>query len=126
MIAPPIVQGDDLRQAIEILVVEDEWMIAEELKDRLETMGFKVKSMCASSEEAIALCEQHQPNLVLMDICLRTEMDGIEAASIIRKRFDTPVVYVTAFAHSDLVARALATRPMATSSSHSTPERSRS
>ncbi len=96
---------------VTVLIVEDEWTITEELKHRLEAMGFPVAGMCASSEEAIAMCEQHRPGLVLMDICLRTEMDGIEAGRIIRKRFDIPVVYLTAYAHNDLVARAMESAP---------------
>jgi CheY-like chemotaxis protein len=111
MAPPPITWEDPPRPPIGVLVVEDEWTIAEEIKDRLRSMALEVRGVCASAEEAIVLCEQQRPDIVLMDICLRTEMDGIEGARIIRKRFDIPIVYLTAYAHRDLIDRALETAP---------------
>lgn len=102
---------DETPPAVRVLIVEDEWPIAEELKERLKGMGFEVPAICASSEQAITLCEQLRPNLVLMDICLSTEMDGIEAARVIGNRLDIPVVYLTAFTNRDLVDRAVQTAP---------------
>lgn len=82
-----------------ILVVEDEFIIALDLKMRLMQFGYHVPELAFSGEEAIALCQQHQFDLILMDIVLRGEMDGIETAKVIRDQFNIPVIFLTA--HSD-------------------------
>lgn len=102
---------DEDPPGVRVVVVEDEWSIAEELRNGLTAMGFEVPALCALSEEAIALCEQLRPDLVLMDICLSTEMDGTSAARVIGKRFDIPVVYLTADSNRELVDPAMETAP---------------
>ena len=79
-----------------ILIAEDESLIAEELRDRMERMGLTVTAVVRSGEDAIARTEETLPDLVLMDIQLKGRMDGIAAALGIRERFDIPVVYLTA------------------------------
>ncbi|HKS73112.1 MAG TPA: response regulator [Terriglobales bacterium] len=81
------------------LIVEDEALIAEELRERLLRAGFFVIAAVASAEEGIEIAIREQPDLVLMDIRLRGAKDGIEAAQEIRKRVDLPIVYISA--HSD-------------------------
>ena len=82
-----------------ILVVEDEVLIAEEIRERLTAAGFTVVGVADSGEAAIELAGRERPDLVLMDIRLKGPMDGIEAAKIIYERCGTPIVYLTA--HSD-------------------------
>ena len=79
-----------------ILIVEDERIIALETRYKLESMGYDVSAIVSSGEEAVRKAEELHPDLVLMDIVLQGEMDGVEAAGQIRTRFDIPVVYVTA------------------------------
>lgn len=83
-----------------ILIVEDEYITAAELENRLGRMGYDVCGKTAGYEEALALVRERQPDLVLMDIVLKGQKDGLDAASIIRSRTGTPVVFLTA--HSDL------------------------
>jgi len=79
-----------------ILIVEDERIIALETRYKLESMGYDVPAIVSSGEEAVKKAEELHPDLVLMDIILQEEMDGVETAGQIRTRFDIPVVYVTA------------------------------
>jgi PAS domain S-box-containing protein len=95
----------------EILIVEDTWAVAEDIKDRLETLGYGVSGMLASGEEALHKVQKDPPDLVLMDIVLKGEMDGVEAAEQIRVQFDIPVVYLTAYMDEQLIQRAKLTEP---------------
>jgi len=79
-----------------ILIVEDERIIALEMRRKLESMGYDVSAIVSSGEEAVRMAEELYPDLVLMDIILQGEMDGVEAAGQIHARFNIPVVYVTA------------------------------
>lgn len=81
------------------LIVEDETLIAEELRERLSRAGFFVIAAVDSAEEGIEIAIREQPDLILMDIRLRGAKDGIEAAQEIRKQVDLSIVYVSA--HSD-------------------------
>lgn len=95
----------------QILVVEDEQIVALELRDRLVRMGHAVPAMVATAEEAVERAGRLHPDLVLMDIKLQGDMDGIEAAERIRRKLDIPIVYITAFADDQTVKRAKATEP---------------
>lgn len=79
-----------------ILVVEDETIIGMEIKDRLVGFGYDVPDVVYTGEEAVERAAIVQPDLILMDIMLDGEMDGVEAAKRIRERFDIPVIYLTA------------------------------
>jgi diguanylate cyclase (GGDEF)-like protein/PAS domain S-box-containing protein len=94
-----------------ILVVEDESIVALDIQDRLEALGYDVPGVCASGEKAIASADTLRPDLVLMDIQLQGRMDGVEAANEIRQRFNIPVVYLTANADHPTVQRAKLTEP---------------
>ena len=94
-----------------ILVVEDESIVALDLENGLRSLGYSVPALASSGEEAIQKAAETRPDLVLMDIQLKGDMDGIEAAGGIRARFDIPVIYLTAFADDDIVRRARSTEP---------------
>ena len=81
------------------LIVEDEILIAEELKERLSRLGFSVIAAVDSADEGIAIATRERPDLVLMDIRLKGKKDGLQAAKEIRQQVDVPIVYLTA--HSD-------------------------
>jgi diguanylate cyclase len=81
------------------LIVEDEILIAEELKQRLSLLGFSVIAAVDSAEEGIAIATRERPDLVLLDIRLKGKKDGVQAAKEIRQKVNVPLVYLTA--HSD-------------------------
>jgi CheY-like chemotaxis protein len=93
------------------LIVEDETLIAEELKERLERFGFLVIAAVDTAEEGIEIATIERPDLVLMDIRLRGEKDGVQAAAEIRQRVDVPVVYLTAYSDRITLDRAKHTEP---------------
>jgi len=88
------------------LIVEDETLIAEELRQRLSYLGFSVIAAVGSADEGIAIAISERPDLVLMDIRLKGEKDGVEAAREIRKQVDVPIVYLTAYSDQLTVDRA--------------------
>ncbi len=94
-----------------ILVVEDEGVLAKGIERKMTALGYIVTGIAFSGEEAILMAEQERPDLVLMDIKLDGEMDGVEAARHIRERFDIPVVYLTAFSDKETIRRAKITEP---------------
>jgi len=95
----------------QILIVEDEVIAAMEIQGRLEDAGYAVSAVVSSAEEAIACLSSNRPDLVLMDVHLRGNMDGIQAAEIIRRRYDIAVVYLTAYTDGETLLRAKATQP---------------
>jgi len=99
-------------EKVKILVVEDECIIAQSLCRTLERLGYTTLEVAASGEKAISLAEKHNPDLVLMDIILKGEMDGIETARIILSSFNIPVIYVTSCIGKNTRERAVATNPM--------------
>jgi CheY-like chemotaxis protein len=93
------------------MIVEDEWTVAEDIKISLQNLGYAISSVTSSGKEAIQKAEEDRPDLVLMDIVLQGEMDGIEAANQIRSRFNIPIVYLTAYADEKILERARITEP---------------
>ncbi len=94
-----------------ILVVEDERLVAEDIKETLEELGYDVIGIVDNGERAVERAREQMPDLVLMDIVLKGEMDGIKAAHIIRSELDIPVIYLTAYADDKRLKRAKATEP---------------
>lgn len=95
----------------QILVVEDEIIIAEGIQRKLEKMGYAVPAIVSSGEDAIKRIKENNPDLVLMDIVIQGNMDGIETALHIHSLFDIPVVYLTAYADEKTLQRAKITEP---------------
>lgn len=96
---------------IKILVVEDEIIVAEDIAGRLKKLGYAVTATVASGEEALEKVAENRPDLVLMDIVLKGEMDGVTAAEKIRTRVDVPTVFLTAYADDKTLERAKLTNP---------------
>ena len=94
-----------------ILIVEDEVIVREDLRDSLEGLGYEVVGVAVAGREAISKTQELRPDLVLMDVKLKDDMDGIEAAQSIRARYTLPVVFLTAFADERTIARAAAACP---------------
>ena len=99
------------RLPINLMLVEDERIVAFDLKRQLQGFGYNVSSVVASGEQAVSRIAVENPDLVLMDIHLEGAMDGIEAAIQIRTKHQIPVIFLTAFAEDDTLRRALDSRP---------------
>jgi PAS domain S-box-containing protein len=94
-----------------LLIVEDETLTARILHDSLLQLGYSVLDMAFSGEEAVQRVAETRPDLVLMDIKLQGEMDGVQAAEQIQTRFDIPVIYLTACSDDATLQRAKLTEP---------------
>jgi len=95
----------------QIMVVEDEWIVAKNIQKHLQKLGYAVPYVVASGEEAVQLAEKNNPDIVLMDIALLGKADGIETANQIRSRFNIPVIYLTAYVDNKMLERAKLTEP---------------
>jgi len=94
-----------------ILIVEDEKIVALDIRKSVESMGYFVCAIASSAEEAVQKAGETRPDLVLMDIVLKGEMDGIMAAEQINALFKIPIVYLTAYDDEDILQRAKITTP---------------
>ncbi|MEH1918517.1 hybrid sensor histidine kinase/response regulator [Nostoc sp.] len=99
------------KETVRVLVVEDEYILAINLQETLESLGYVVLDIADSAEEAIAKATELRPNLILMDIRLRGEMDGIQAAEQIWHHLEIPIIYVTGHSDKSTVERATLTSP---------------
>jgi len=93
------------------MIVEDERIIAEDLRNTLQSLGYTAMEIVSSAEEAINMLKKTKPDLILADIVLSGQIDGIEMAEYIKSRYNIPIVYLTAYADKDIVARAKITEP---------------
>jgi len=96
---------------VKILIVEDEMIIAMEIQDRVEGLGYEVLDMASSGEEALKIVRKETPDLILMDIMLKGGIDGVETATQIRQTLNVPIIYLTAYADNNTLQRAKITEP---------------
>ena len=89
-----------------ILIVEDEPIVADDLSAQLERLNYQPVGPAASGAQAIALAGELRPDLVLMDIRLEGDMDGVEAVTQIRQRFRIPSVFLSAYSEQVTIERA--------------------
>jgi two-component system, response regulator PdtaR len=94
-----------------VLVAEDENIIALDIKKTLEIKGFEVTSINSTAVNVIQKVETEKPDVILMDIMLRSSLDGIEAAKIIHYKYKTPIIYLTALRDKETFERAKLTEP---------------
>jgi PAS domain S-box-containing protein len=94
-----------------ILIVEDDFIVAKVIEKSLRELDYHICGMVSTGEEALKLAEKDRPDLVLMDINLQGDMDGIVAADQIHTHFNIPVVFLTAFSDQKTFSRALETAP---------------
>ena len=95
-----------------ILVVEDERLVAEDIAECLEGAGYEVCGIASNGDDALELAGEHRPNLVLEDIVIRGDRDGIETAVEMRKRFDIPSIFLTAYSQNGILERAKEAAPL--------------
>ncbi|MBA3898663.1 MAG: response regulator [Bacteroidetes bacterium] len=98
---------------VNILVVEDESIVSKDIQNSLKKLGYNVVGSSATGEEAVALASETKPDIVLMDIMLKGEMSGIDAATEINKKFHIPIIYLTAYADESTLNKAKITEPYA-------------
>ena len=92
-----------------VLIVEDEGVVALSIKAALSKMGYKVIGIAVTGNEAIALAAEQKPDVILMDIHIKGEIDGIQTTEKLNKLMDVPVIFLTAFADDETVKRAIKT-----------------
>lgn len=93
------------------IIVEDELAVAQDLSEMLEEMGYAIPAIAMRADEAIEAIGRHNPDIVLIDVKLRGEEDGIDLAHILRGRWEVPFLFITAHTDPDTVRRAKAARP---------------
>ncbi len=94
-----------------IMVVEDEGIIATDIKMALQSAGYHVCAVVSTGEKAITLAETEKPELIIMDVKLAGKLDGIEAGNEIRSRFNIPFIYLTAHSDAPLLDKMCKNRP---------------
>jgi two-component system response regulator LytT len=98
-------------QVTNILVVEDESIVSKDIQMSLKKLGYNVVGAANTGEKAVDLALELKPNLILMDIMLKGEMTGIDAATVIKETLDIPVIFLTAYADESTLSKAKVTEP---------------
>jgi len=94
-----------------VLVIEDEAIVSKDIQHSLKKLGYNVVGSASTGEKAIELALELKPDIVLMDIMLKGQMTGIEAAEEIKSRMNVPVIYLTAYADENTLSKAKVTEP---------------
>lgn len=98
-------------KSLKILIVEDEILIAEDLKDNLVSFGYSNVEMAHNKKEAIDLVQLFDPHLVLLDVRMENERDGIEIGEYIATKFQKPFIYITAHSDVNMIKEIVKTKP---------------
>ena len=96
---------------INILITEDESIVAKDIQMSLKKLGYNVIGICNNGDDSIRTAEEQRPDIILMDIMLKGDMSGIEAADQIRKRLNIPIIFLTAYADESTLSKAKITEP---------------
>lgn len=96
-----------------IVIVEDEWIVARDLKNSLIKLGYEVYAIASYGMEALESIKINSPDLILMDIKIKGEMDGIETAQRMRTLYDIPVILVTAYGDKETISKAVSSNASA-------------
>ena len=89
----------------QVMIVEDQQMLVMGLRNILQRLGYNVSDVAASGDEALEKAGEKHHDVILMDIRLKGDMDGIEAARLVREQYDIPVIFVSAYADEDTLER---------------------
>ena len=96
---------------INVLVVEDESIVSKDIQHSLKKLGYNVVGAAATGEKALELVKSENPDIVLMDIMLKGSMNGIEVSEIVKKEFNIPIIFLTAYADESTLSKAKVTEP---------------
>ncbi len=102
-----------MENKVKILIAEDEVIIAQCLKLELEDIGYEVFDYVTTGEEAFKITQEKKPDIVLLDISLSGEVDGIDAAIRIKENLNIPIVFMTGYTESGIFERAQKVKPLA-------------
>lgn len=94
-----------------VLIIEDEAIVAADLQDRLEQLGYEVIGTASNGPDALRLLSRDLPDIILSDIMIQGEMDGTQVALRVRELYQIPVIFLTAYSSESVVARAKAAGP---------------
>jgi CheY-like chemotaxis protein len=94
-----------------VLIVEDDELISELIAWRVEALGYGVCGIAVTGEESVALAKAHNPDVVLMDITLKGQIDGIEAARMIKEINEVPVIFITGSSEEEMIDKTLPVKP---------------
>jgi len=106
-----VLSSGGMKSMSRILIVEDDFVVSSDLEESLLNLGHEVLAPVSTGPDALRAVEELKPDLVLMDIGLEGEMDGIDTAGLVRERFHIPVVYLTGYAETNVLERAKVTQP---------------
>ena len=98
-------------KSINVLVVEDENIVAKDIQMSLKKMGYSVVGAASSGEKALEILKEKKPDIILMDIMLKGKMSGIDTAEAVKEEYDLPVIFLTAYADEDTLSKAKITEP---------------
>ncbi|MDG2227909.1 MAG: response regulator [Flavobacteriales bacterium] len=98
---------------ISVLVVEDESIVSKDIQYSLKKLGYNVVGVAATGQKAIELCGEKLPDIILMDIMLKGDINGIEASTRIKESYNIPVIFLTAYADENTLSKAKVTEPYA-------------
>ena len=98
---------------ISVLVVEDESIVSKDIQYSLKKLGYNVVGVAATGQKAIELCGEKLPDIILMDIMLKGDINGIEASTRIKEVYNIPVIFLTAYADENTLSKAKVTEPYA-------------
>ncbi len=100
------------QDAVTILIVEDEAVIAMDLEQRLASMGYVIVGVASRADRAVELARQHHPDLALMDVHIQGDKDGTETARLLRDELDVPSIFLTAYSDDQTIQNALVSNPL--------------
>jgi CheY-like chemotaxis protein len=100
-----------MREKMKIMVVEDDAIIGMDIEHRVRRLGYEVTGVADNAEEAIELAADSKPDIALMDIRLRGDIDGIDTARMLKEQFALPVIFITAYSDLKMRSRALDLNP---------------
>lgn len=106
----PSVQGTTAK-ATSVLLIEDDAVVGQDIKETLIGLGYRLAGWTAVGRDAVRLAEELQPDVVLMDVGLKGDMDGIQAATAIHERLSVPIVFMTGYRDEDTLNRAVCSEP---------------
>lgn len=101
-----------MEKSLLVLVVEDDAIIGMDIEHRVKRLGYDVCGVADTAEEALDIASRKKPDIALMDIRLRGEVDGIEAARMLKDQFAVPVIFITAYSDMKMRSRALDMDPL--------------
>ena len=104
-------EGDNAMPTPTVLIVEDENIVAMDIKQSLVSLGYNVLAIASTGQDALAQTAAQKPDIVLMDVMLKGDIDGVETAEIMRGLYDIPIVYLTAYSDDATLDRAKHTEP---------------